>query len=173
LLYAAPNQINAIVPYGISGQNSTQMSITSGGQLIAGFSLSVVASAPALFTLDGSGLGSGAILNQDSTVNSPSNPAGRGSVVVLYATGVGAMVPTPTDGQVTGNILTYPSLPVSVTMEGIDAEILYAGAAPGLVAGVVQVNVRVPQTVAPGVAVPVSITVGTASSPGGVVMAVQ
>jgi uncharacterized protein (TIGR03437 family) len=173
LLYAAPNQINAIVPYGISGQNSTQMSITSGGQLIAGFSLSVVASAPALFTLDGTGLGSGAILNQDSTVNSPSNPASRGSVVVLYATGVGAMVPTPTDGQVTGNILAYPSLPVSVTMEGIDAEILYAGAAPGLVAGVVQVNVRVPQTVAPGVAVPVSITVGTASSPAGVVMAVQ
>ena len=173
LLYAAPNQINAIVPYGISGQNATQMSITGGGQLIAGFSLPVVASTPALFTLDGSGLGSGAILNQDATVNSSSNPASRGSVVVLYATGVGAMVPTPTDGQVTGNILIYPSLPVSVTIEGIAAEILYAGAAPGLVAGVVQVNVRVPQTAAPGVSVPVSITAGTASSPAGVVMAVQ
>ena len=172
LLYAGPNQINAIVPYGISGQNATQMSITSGGQLIAGFSLSVVAATPALFTLDGSGSGPGAILNQDSTVNSSSNPASRGSVVVLYATGVGAMVPTPTDGQVTGNILTYPSLPVSVTIEGVDAEILYAGAAPGLVAGVAQVNVRVPQAVAPGV-LPVRITAGTASSPAGVVMAVQ
>jgi uncharacterized protein (TIGR03437 family) len=173
LLYAAPNQINAVVPYGISGQNAMQMSITSGGQLIAGFSLPVVASAPAFFTRDGSGLGPGAILNQDSTVNSSSNPASRGSVVVLYATGVGAMVPTPTDGQVTRNILTYPSLPVSVTIEGIAAEILYAGAAPGLVAGVVQINVRVPQTAAPGDSVPVSITAGTALSPAGVVMAVQ
>jgi uncharacterized protein (TIGR03437 family) len=173
LLYAAPNQINAIVPYGISGENATQMSITSGGQLIAGFSLPVVASTPALFTLDGSGSGPGAILNQDSTLNSFSNPASRGSVVVLYATGVGAMVPTPTGGQVAGNILEHPSLPVAVTIQGFDAEILYAGAAPGLVEGLVQINCRVPQSVAPGVAVPVGITVGTASSLAGVVMAIQ
>lgn len=173
LLYAAPNQINAIVPYGVSGQNGTQMSITSGGQLIAGFSLSVIGSAPALFTLDGSGAGPGAILNQDSTLNSFSNPASRGSIVVLYATGAGSMSPTPTDGQVTGNILANPILPVSAQIGGIDAEVLYAGAAPGLVAGVVQVNCRVPQSVAPGGAVPVGITVGTASSPAGVVMAVQ
>lgn len=173
LLYAAPNQINAIVPYGVSGQNATQMSITSGGQLIAGFSLSVVASTPALFTLDGSGAGPGAILNQDSTLNSSSNPASRGSIVVLYATGVGPMMPTPTDGQVTGNILANPVLPVSDQIGGIDAEILYAGAAPGLVAGVVQVNCRVPQSVAAGGAVAVGIMVGTVSSPAGVVMGVQ
>jgi len=93
--------------------------------------------------------------------------------VVLYATGVGPMMPSPTDGQVAGNILEHPSLPVSVTVQGIDAEVLYAGAAPGLVEGLVQINCRVPLSVTPGVAVPVGITVGTASSPAGVVMAIQ
>lgn len=173
LLYAAPNQINAIVPYEVSGQNLTQMAITSGGQWIAGFSLSVAGSAPALFTLDGSGSGGGAILNQDSTINSALNPASRGTIVALYATGAGAMAPTPTDGQVTGNILANPTLPVTVQIGGMAAEILYSGAAPGLVAGLVQVNCRVPQGVTPGVAVPVEITVGTVTSPAGVVLAIQ
>lgn len=173
LLYAAPNQVNAIVPYEISGQSVTQLSIMSGGQVIAGFPLSVVASSPALFTLDGSGTGPGAILNQDSSINSALNPASPGSIVVLFANGAGPVNPTPADGQVIGSVLSYPTLPVSVSIGGLDAQILYAGAAPGLVAGVLQVNCVVPQNVTPGDSVPVQINVGTVSSPVGVVLAVQ
>ncbi|MEO7143669.1 MAG: hypothetical protein ABI165_09230, partial [Bryobacteraceae bacterium] len=135
LLYAGPNQINAIVPFGISGQDVTQILVTNGGQVIAGFPIPVSAAAPAIFTRDASGVGPGATLNQDSSVNSPLNPADRGSVVVIYATGAGATDPLGVDGQVTAGVPPRPVLPVSVQIGGIDSEILYAGAAPGLIAG--------------------------------------
>ena len=173
LLYAGPNQINAIVPYAISGQSSTQVFLMNNGQLIAGFSLPVSAAAPGLFTVSGNGVGPGAILNQDSTLNSPANPAARGSVLVLYATGAGAMNPTEVDGQIIGNNPPLASLPVSVQIGGVAAQVQYAGAAPGLVAGVLQVNCVVPTNITPGESIPVSLTVGTASSPSGVTIAVQ
>jgi len=173
LLYAGPNQINAIVPFEVSGQSSTQMSIMTGGQLVAGFSLPVSAAGPAIFTLDGSGIGPAVVLNQDLSVNSPSNPADRGSVVVVYANGAGMMNPVPVDGQVTGTSPGHPTLPVSVQIGGIDAAIQYQGAAPGLVAGVLQVNCIVPQNITPGDAVGIQLRVGDASSPPGAVVAVR
>ena len=111
LLYAGPNQINAIIPYGVSGQDVTQMLVMSAGQLIAGFPLPVTLSAPAIFTVDASGVGPGAILNQDSTVNSPSNPANRGSAVALFATGAGQTNPPGVDGQVAGGSYRTPACP--------------------------------------------------------------
>ncbi len=173
LLYAGPNQINAIIPYGVSGQDVTQMLVMSAGQVIAGFPLPVAPSAPAIFTVDASGVGPGAILNQDSTVNSPSNPANRGSAVSLFATGAGQTDPPGVDGQVTGAVLSHPSLPVSVQIGDLNAAVLYAGAAPGLVAGVLQVNCTIPGDVQPGDSIPVTLTVGTATSPAGVTLAIR
>ena len=109
LLYAGPNQINAIIPYGVSGQDVTQMLVMGSGQLIVGFPLPVAPSAPGIFTVDASGVGPGAILNQDSTVNSPSNPANRGSAVALFATGAGQTDPPGVDGQVAGGPYRTPA----------------------------------------------------------------
>lgn len=173
LLYAGPNQINAIVPFGIAGQATTNVVIESGGELVGGFPLSVAPAAPAIFTVNSSGSGSGAILNQDLTLNSPSNPAERGSVVVLYATGAGSMSAPLNDGQVVENSSYVSVLPVVVTIGGVAAQVLYSGAAPGLVAGVLQVNSVVPQNVTPGDSVSIGLTVGTFSSPSGVVLAVR
>lgn len=173
LLYAGPNQINAIIPYEIAGANSAQMFIMNNGELVAGLPLTVSAAMPAIFTVQSTGVGPGAILNQDSSLNSPSNPAARGSVVVLFATGVGTMNPAPVDGQVTGNNPPLASLPVSVQIGGVSAPVQYAGAAPGLIAGVLQVNCVVPENISPGESVFVEITVGTASSPRGVTVAIQ
>jgi uncharacterized protein (TIGR03437 family) len=61
---------------------------------------------------------------------------------------------------------------VSVTIGGKSAEVLYAGAAPGLISGVLQVNVRLPDGIASG-AVPVEVRVGSASSQPGVTISVQ
>jgi uncharacterized protein (TIGR03437 family) len=69
--------------------------------------------------------------------------------------------------------LPKPNLPVSVKIGGLDAEVLYAGGAPGSVAGLLQVNVRVPPGVVSGNAVPVVLTVGGVSSQPGVTMAVR
>lgn len=173
LLYAGPSQINAIVPYEIAGNSTTQVLISSGNQLIAGFSMPVAAAAPAIFTQSGGGLGPGLILNQDLTINSPSNPAARGSIVVLYATGAGAMNPVPIDGQATIGPPQMPVLPVSVLIGGAAATVMYAGAAPTLVAGVLQVNCQVPASISPGDSVSVALTVGSISSPAGAVIAVR
>ena len=173
LLYAAPNQINAIVPYQVFGKTMTQLQVEFQGQVLAGLLQSVATAVPAIFTLDSSGVGPGVILNQDSTVNSPSNPADKGSVVSVFATGAGQTDPPGIDRQVAGAILPSPKLPVSVRIGGLDALTLYAGAAPGLVSGVLQVNAVVSQDAPTGPAVPVALTIGPASSQAGVTLAIK
>src|SRR5205807_764416 len=85
--------------------------------------LPVVASSPALFTLDSSGRGQAAILNQNGSVNSMANPATRGSIVSLYGTGEGATTPAGVDGSVAGAAAPKPILPVRVKIGERDAQI--------------------------------------------------
>jgi len=106
-------------------------------------------------------------------VNSSANPAAAGSVVVIYATGEGQTMPAGIDGKfAAGPGYPAPELPVSVTIGGLPADVLYAGAAPTLVAGVMQVNARVPAGVTSGDNA-VTVTVGTASSQPGITLAVK
>ena len=72
--------------------------------------------------------------------------------------------PSGVDGQVTSSVFPKPVLPVTVKINGINAEVLYAGAAPTLVAGVLQVNVRIPAGVPDGDAT-VQVSVGSNQSP--------
>ena len=130
-------------------------------------------SAPGIFALNATGEGQGAILNQDGRINSPSNPADRRSVVVLFVTGEGQTNPPGVDGKPGAPPLPTPQLPVVVGIGHVGVEILYCGAAPGLVAGVMQVNVRVPVEAPSGNAVPVSIKIGDVFSPPGVTLAVR
>jgi uncharacterized protein (TIGR03437 family) len=132
----------------------------------------VADSAPALFTADGSGNGPGAILNENGSLNSASNPAARGSVVVLYRTGAGQTDPAGVDGLLVVEALPQPMLPISVPIDGQAAQVLYASAAPGLVAGIVQVNIRVPAGIRSG-AVPVMLHVGDGISQPGVTLSRQ
>ena len=173
LLYASANQVNVIVPFEVAGKDVTNMRIESGDKVIVGFPLAVAPSAPGIFTRSGNGVGPGTILNQDLSPNSPSNAADRGSVVILFATGAGSMTPIPQDGAVMGDTISYPDLHVSVQIGGIDSDVVFAGSARGLVAGVLQVNCRVPQNVPPGDSVSVNLNVGTTSSPNGVVISVR
>jgi uncharacterized protein (TIGR03437 family) len=173
LLYAAPTQINAIVPFGVSGKTTTQVTVTAQDHTIAGVALAVAASAPAIFTLDTTGSGPGAILNPDSSVNSPSNPAARGSIIAIFATGAGQTNPPGVDGHVTQTVLPAPLLPVSVQIGGLDSKVVYAGAAPALISGVVQVNAVVPAAVPTGPSVPILLSIGTATSQAGVTVAIR
>ena len=92
-----------------------------------------------------SGGGQGAILNEDGTINSSLNPAAAGSIVVLYATGLGQTDPPGVDGSVYASALPLLRSPVTVEAGGVAGDILYAGPAPGMVAGVMQINVRLPK----------------------------
>jgi uncharacterized protein (TIGR03437 family) len=173
LLYAALNQVNAIAPYGISGKASTQVLVTQRGLTVAGVLLPVAETSPAIFTTDGSGVGQGAILNQDQALNSPSSPAPKGSVITLFATGAGQTDPPGVDGQVASGSLPKPLLPVSIQIGGVDAQVLYAGAAPLAVAGPLQVNCTVPLSASTGLAVPIVLFSGKVSSQAGVTLAIR
>ena len=173
LLYAASNQINAVVPYGVSGKTITQLTVTTQGQTIAAAAQSVTHAAPAIFTLDSTGTGPGAILNQDSSVNSPSNPAAKGSIISIFATGGGQTNPPGVDGQITESVLPSPLLPVTVQIGGLNSNVVYAGAAPGLISGVLQVNVVLPDGVPSGPSVAVLLTIGSSASQPGVTVAMR
>jgi uncharacterized protein (TIGR03437 family) len=172
ILFASPSQINIVVPFGLSG-TSAQVQVFYHGQLTASATVPVQAASPALFASDGSGGGPGAILNQDGSVNSPINPAAPGSVVSMFATGAGVTNPTSVDGALTAAPYPAPRLPVSVTIGGVPAKITYAGAAPGLVAGVIQINAVVPATAPPVSWDQVILTVGDTVSPTAITMTVQ
>jgi len=174
LIYASGGQSAAIVPYSVAGQTSTQMVVTLQGLASAPVKLSVAPSAPGLFSANSSGTGNGAILNQDNSYNSPSNPAARGAIIVLYGTGEGQTNPAGVTGRIALSVYPKPIQPVKVSIGGVDATagILYVGAAPDLVAGVFQLNVTVPTNVPAG-AVPVVVTVGSASSQSGLTVSLK
>jgi uncharacterized protein (TIGR03437 family) len=167
LVYTSARQVSAIVPYAVRSQSRTTLEVEFNARLSNRVQLDVVPAAPALFTADSSGSGQGAILNSDNRPNHCGNPAAKGSIVVLYATGTGETIPAGTDGLVVLGEPPRQALDVRVSIGGQEASVLYAGGAPGLVSGVAQINAVVPESVASG-AVSVTITAGGVTSPAGV-----
>jgi uncharacterized protein (TIGR03437 family) len=135
--------------------------------------LPVVAAVPGLFALDGSGVGQGAILNQDLSINGASNPAAPGEVIVLYGSGAGQTNPAGVDGRLAAPPLSELTQPVEVFIDGQQAEVLYAGPAPGLAEGILQINARIPATVPGGRAVSVRINIGVFQSQFGITVALR
>ncbi len=175
LTYASATQINAVVPYGLIGGNNTDVRVQYQGGVSNTVTLVIQNASPGIFTLDASGVGPGAILNQDFTVNANANRAARGSIVAIYLTGGGNTNPASVDASITPTTLPLPQLiqPVSVLIGGSVAQVQYAGAAPGGIAGFTQINVTVPAGVTPGPAVPVVIGIGAYVSQPGVTLAVK
>jgi len=174
LIYARNDQVSGIVPYELSGKASTQVHVSFGGQISNTVTVPVVEVAPGIFTADSSGRGQGAIVNQDGTLNSASNPAPAGSIVFLYATGEGQTSPGGENGKPADSPAPQPiSQPVTATVGGLSAPVLYAGGVPGLVAGVLQVNVQIPQGVGGSSSSPLILTFGKISTQPGVTVAVR
>jgi uncharacterized protein (TIGR03437 family) len=173
ILYASQNLITAVVPFGIAGQTSVQVQSENLVARTPPFSIAVAEATPALFTADSSGKGQVAAYNQDYSLNSPSNPATQGSVVFLYATGAGVLNRSVADGTIISSATPPGSaLPITVSIGGRSATIVYAGAAPDLIAGALQINAQVPTGIASGSAT-VVVTVGTSSSPDGSTISVR
>ncbi len=173
MIYGSAYQANVIVPYEVANQATTTIALQYGGVTSGGWSVPVVASAPGIFTLGTTGLGQAAVLNQDNSVNGASNPAPRGSVIQIYATGEGQTSPPGVTGSVIVTDLKRPVLPVTVSIGNQNAVVQYAGSSGEAIAGLLQVNAVVPQSVTPGVAVPIVVSVGGVPTQGGVTIAVQ
>ncbi len=173
IVYVSATQCSAVAPYfGASGA-VTHVQVEYQGVRSDPLQIAVASAGPGLFTSNASGTGQGAIVNQDNSINSAANPASRGSVVALWGTGEGVTDPPGVDGRLAVDVLPKPVAAVSVDIGGQQASVQYAGAAPGLMPGVLQVNALIPSGVAAGAAVPVHITVGGVRSQDGVTLAVR
>ena len=167
LIHAEPSRITLAVPFEVAGKQQTQVTISNGGVPGASLPMKVISVNPGVFTMAGFA-GQAARLNQDGTVNGPQNPAAAGSIVALFLTGLGSTVPKSADGS-----LTNPSVPplssnVQAYAGGKPAQVLYAGDAPDLIEGVMQVNFALPSGAGTGM-VPVFVAAGNfVSSQGGV-----
>jgi uncharacterized protein (TIGR03437 family) len=152
LLYVSPSQLNLQVPYE-AGAGPAVIGINNNGQ-VAGFQFNITPSAPGIFS-DGAG----------NLI--PKSTATAGGNATLYVTGAGdapSSVKTaywPSSATSAAN-LPKPILPLSVTVGGSPAFLLFYGLPSGLL-GTTQVNFIVPY-LDPGV-YPVVVTVGGASSP--------
>ena len=146
LLYVSASQINLVAPFEISGSTTATVKIVTTTSASQQVDVPVVPAAPEIFL--GSS-GSAAILNQDLTVNGPENPAHANDIVAMFVSGAGAMTPAASDGDIPLTAKRKPILPVKVqvqtdTVVNTDAQLTYAGEAPTLVSGAVQINFRVP-----------------------------
>jgi len=107
-----------LVPAGLAAQTSTQLVVTVDAATSAPMTVQVAQFEPGIFA--------GAVVNQDSTVNSPTNGAGAGSVIYFYATGLSG------SGTVSARIGSMEL-----------TNLYYAGPAPGF-PGVQQINLTIP-----------------------------
>ena len=157
LYFAAPAQINGVLPDSASGltpltvQNSTGQSTIN---IYAG------AAAPSIFTQDQSGSGPAAARKaSDESLVTADNPLHSGDSVALFATGLG--LTTAGTGSAAG--LQVAIRQPTVTVAGMDCPVSFAGAAPGFV-GLDQINCAIPSGIASTISAPVVITSGTMAS---------
>ena len=171
MVYTSASQISSIVPYAVDGRPFTDVVVEYNGIQSSVVTMPTATYSPGIFTADKSGIGLGAILNQDYGDNS-AIPADKGSVVQIFATGEGETTPPAVDGKLSTEPLPKPKLPVRVFVDGVEAEVQYYGAAPGLVAGVLQVNAKIPLQVRSG-KLPLLLRMGDVFSRPGVTVNVR
>jgi len=182
ILYLSQNQVTVQVPYEVTLGLSQTIQITNGISLASGV-VSIAATAPGTFSLDGSGLGQAAALNFSATnqtysLNGASTPAHVGDTVILYMTGEGdyaTVIPIRTGLLVPTALTPMPQMnPLpSVTIGGQPAALTYAGPVVGSLLGILQINATIPAGSATGAAVPISIAIGTVNSQSGITLVIK
>lgn len=173
ITYASATQVNAIVPFELSNNVvSTQVQVAVQGVASSPVTEFLASASPAIFAASG-GSGQGAVLNQDSSPNSSSNPAPVGTVLQVFITGAGQTNPAGVDGLLAGSTPSLPLGTVTAAIGGVPTPVQYAGTSSGLVEGVMQVNVQIPQGAPSGSSVPIVVQVGAYASPSGVTVAIQ
>jgi len=164
LFFVSGTQVNVQIPWEADwAAEATMMSVVNGtGSTPQPFSL--VSYAPGIFTASQDGRGQGAILDLNYNVVDSSHPAKPGDVILIYCTGLGPVYPQPASGDSTPltGLSSTLVIPV-VTVAGRQAEVLFSGLAPGYV-GLYQVNAVVPPDAPAGANIPVTISIGGATS---------
>lgn len=181
MIFASATQISAVVPYELAGFTTADVLVKFLSQTSNAVHVNVGTTAPGLFTQNASGKGPGAILNRDNSFNSPNTPAAKGDIVAVYLTGEGQTNPKGVTGKVTTVSATLPLTPAPLLLVSVligppgaqqSANFTFAGEAPGLVSGAMQLNVQIPATAASGDQ-PIVVSIGGNPSQPGVTVSVK
>lgn len=154
IVYASDKVTAVVAPFEIAGQAQTEVTVETGGKPSAPFTMAVNGANPGIFTTDASGSGAAAVLTYPQRI------------FVLYATGLGVTTPVLVDGSLNELPLAKLNANVRVLVGGQDGVVQYAGPAPGLIAGAVQINIQVPDSVPSGPATVLVVADGNPSQPG-------
>lgn len=177
LTYVSSTQINCVVPYEIIGMPNPSVQVKYAGQVSNVLALTSAPASPGVFATNGTG--QAAALNQDGSTNGPTNPETAGNIVSIFMTGEGQTSPPGVTGSVTCSSgcntlqqMPVPLLPVTAVVGNRPATVTFYGEAPGLVAGVLQVNLQIPPNTPSG-SIPLAISVGGTQTQTGVTVSVR
>jgi uncharacterized protein (TIGR03437 family) len=162
-LYAQSRQVNVLAPFSLAPDSSTTITVKLEGAVVGQFTAQTSHGEPGLLRLQPNISAQALALNQDSTLNSATNPAPAGTVVALWGTGFGPLSPACATGGLNapGPVNFAPGYGVELNPGGPVGTIEYAGGAPTLLCGIDQINLLIPGgtlsgplTVAPGALAP-------------------
>jgi uncharacterized protein (TIGR03437 family) len=164
LFYVSGGQMNIQIPYEVAANSTATLMVDNNGES-ASFDFAVAAAAPAIFTTNSQGTGQGAILNTSYQVVDTSHPAMPGSTYIqIYCMGLGPVTNQPADGAASpSSSLAHTGATPQVAIGNVQATVTFSGLAPGYV-GLYQVNALVPALAPAGDAVPVTVSIGGATS---------
>ncbi|MDE3166469.1 MAG: SBBP repeat-containing protein, partial [Acidobacteriota bacterium] len=134
LVSVQANEIVCLAPFALEGSVSADVQVAYAGQVSNRYSIPVVEQNIDVF----------AVANPDGTANSESNPAPVNGVVSLYLTGAGQTRPPSVDGAVNLAPQLAPVFQPRITVNATVEDPVFFGSAVGQVAGVMQVNLFVP-----------------------------
>lgn len=164
LIFVSPSQANAQMPFQAVGDETVVVHTPAG--ISSNYNMVVQPNAPAVFMSGVAGPETNlptVLRLANGQLATDSNPIHSGDTLVIYLTGMGQTNPTATTGYpAPGNPLASALTAPTVTLNGVNLSVGYAGLAPGEV-GVYQMNVTVPGGVPQGLSVPLTINQGTGS----------
>jgi uncharacterized protein (TIGR03437 family) len=163
LFFVRSDQLNVQIPYELADSNAASVVVNYQGLSSAAVPIPLGKTHPGLVPY---------VINQDFSLNSADHPAADGSIIVLFATGAGVTIPPSSTGAYPVNGYPAPAAPVALQVDGILADILFQGQAPGT-AGVLQVNARLPAGLRAATPLPVTLTIGDNRSQAGISLWVQ
>ncbi len=170
LTLAWGTQLNVLVPLGLPSSGTVELTVEYNGKTSLAYTLGMAPAAPGIFTQN-YGPGQAWIGNQDYSFNGPDNPAARGSYVSFFVSGGGLTDPAMVDGQhPPEGVFPTPQLEVTATVGGMPANVVFKGM---IYAGVLQVNIQIPENAPVGSAVALRIKIGGVETRADVTMAVE
>jgi uncharacterized protein (TIGR03437 family) len=170
LFFVSGGQINLQVPFEVADKTSARVVVNFLGAASATIRVPVLPAHPAIFPIGTAAYAT----NQNYSLNSVTNPAGRGEYITIYGTGIGK----PSYPIQTGTGAPVPPSPAlnangfTCTIGGVSATVAFAGWTPTAVA-LAQWNIQIPPSLSATGALPVVLTSAEGSTQSGLTVFVK